>query len=109
MGAGTLTWTAGETDGSHQVKRGQKKVLACNSPGYLLACSLDWFLLLSTSTFPNCLIVSWGDAEGSQEAIWMRPLGFEGNEGLAVWTEVPGRSVSASANSDCHIRFIDTD
>lgn len=40
----------------------------------------------------------------------MRPLGFEGNEGLAVWTEaVPGCSVSASANSVWHILFIGTD
>lgn len=40
----------------------------------------------------------------------MRPLGFEGNKGLAVWTEaVPSCSVSGSANSVWHIFFIDTD
>ena len=82
--------------------------MVCNSPWGLLMCSLHWFLLLSANTFPDCPVTSWGDVEGSQEAKWMRPLGFEEKEGLAVWTEaVPVCSVSGSANSVWHVLFID--
>lgn len=87
MGAETVKPITGETDESHlylQVKQGQNSVLACTGLWCLLVCSLDCFFLLSRSTFPNCLIVSWGGYEPSQEIIWMRPLGFEGNECLAL-------------------------
>lgn len=56
------------------------------------------------SKLPDCKL---GGCEGSQETIWMKPLGFEGNECLAVQTEaVPGCFVSESANSVWHILFI---
>lgn len=40
----------------------------------VLVCSLGWFLLLSASTFPNCLAVSWGAAglpgDNMDETTW---------------------------------------